>query len=237
MQLTEHRAPTSMIATIHVLKGQLGFDDDAYRDFLYAQAKVRSAKDLSAASAARVIERMRELTGERSPAQGAVAGLDTAIGGKLRALWISGYNLGVVRARDDHAMLSFLERQTGVSHVRFLADARAGNSAIEGLKSWLGRAAHVAWPANSEDAILTKRAVLDAQWRRLIALGAVKPVGSAVDPMEDLLGYAGKVARLNRWEAFRSTDYDLVQKALGHKLRGALARREQAAASSNATEK
>ena len=38
---------------------------------------------------------------------------------------------------------------------------------------------------------------------------------------------------MNRWETFQSTDYDLVAKALGNKLRGALARREQSRSSSN----
>jgi hypothetical protein len=121
-------------------------------------------------------------------------------------------------------MLSFLERQTGVSHVRFLQLARDGNSAVEGLKSWLGRQGKVDWPADSEDVIGAKRAVLDAQWRRLIQLGDVKPIGSAVDPMEDLQAYAARIVRQNRWETFRSADYDEVQKALGSKLRGALAR-------------
>ena len=151
-----------MIATIHVLKGQIGFDDDAYRDFLFQQAGVRSAKDLSVAGAGRVIERMREITGERPAVKGSVAGLDTPVGSKLRALWIAGFNLGIVRARDDKAMLAFLERQTGVSHVRFLQDPRAAASAIEGLKSWLSRQAAVEWPANSDDVIGAKRAVLDA---------------------------------------------------------------------------
>lgn len=213
-----------MKATIHVLKSQLGLNDDNYRDFLQAQTGVRSSKDLSVAQAGRVIERMREVAGER-PAQGAVAGLDTPIGGKLRALWIAGYNLGIVRARDDKAMLAFVERITGVSHIRFLKDARDASNAIEGLKSWLAREpAGVQWPANSEDIIANKRAVLDAQWRRLIELGDIKAVGSVVDAMDGLQFYATKIARQNRWETMRAHDYDEAQKALGNKLRGALAR-------------
>jgi len=228
MRLSEQPATTTMIATIHVLKGQIGLDDDAYRDFLYQQAQVRSSKHLSVASAGRVIERMREITGERPAVKGSVAGLETPVGSKLRALWIAGYNLGIVRARDDKAMLAFLERQTGVSHVRFLGDPRAAASAIEGLKSWLARAGRVEWPANSDDVIGAKRAVLDAQWQRLIASGEIKPIGRNVDPMEDLQHYAGRIVRMNRWETFQAGDYDLVAKALGNKLRGALARREQA---------
>lgn len=231
MRITEHPATTSMISTIHVLKGKAGFtDDDAYRDFLHQQAGVRSSKDLSVAQAGRVIERMRELAGGAGQANGSVAGLDTPIGNKLRALWISGYNLGIVRDRGDKAMLSFLERQTGVSHVRFLQAPRDSANAIEGLKAWLGRVAGVEWPANSEDVIGNKRAVLNAQWARLIQLGDVERIGSAVDPMESLQHYAARVVRQNRWESFRPEDYDEVQKALGRKLRGALARQVVAGA-------
>jgi hypothetical protein len=219
-----------MIAAIHTLKARAGLaDDDTYRDFLHQEAGVRSAKELTAATAPRVIEKMRALAGGGVAAKGAVAGLDGPIGTKLRALWISGYNLGVVRDRSDKAMLAFLQRQTGVSHVRFLQNAAAGTKAVEGLKAWLKRNGGVEWPDEGhvafDSAIATKRAVLDAQWRRLIQLGEVKAVGSSVDPMEGLQHYAGKIVRMNRWETFEPHHYDEVQKALGNKLRGALARR------------
>ncbi|MDD1534593.1 MULTISPECIES: regulatory protein GemA [unclassified Bradyrhizobium] len=237
MPLSTHLATTSMISTIHVLKAKAKFDDDTYRDFLAQRANgKRSAKELTTSEAGRVIEDLRSTVGE-AEIRGAVAGLDSAIGGKLRALWIAGYNLGIVRERTDRAMLAFLQRQTGVSHVRFLKDAQAASSAIEALKAWLERAAGVVWPSSrdledlteGDRVIASKRAILDAQWKKLIAIGAVKPVGQAVDPMEDLQFYAGKVVRQNRpFETMSSRDYDEVQKSLGNKLRGALARRDQA---------
>ena len=237
MPLSAHRAPSSMIATIHVLKAQAALDDENYRAFLERRTGKRSAKELSAVEASRIIEDLRAVAGQGP--KGAVAGLDGPIGGKLRALWIAGYDLGIVRDRTDRAMLAYLERQTGVSHVRFLKDSRAGTAAIEGLKSWLERAAGVDWPTGHRDLedlcteeqriIASKRAVLDAQWRRLIALGDVKPIGKAVDPMEDLQHYAGCIVRHNRWDTMEPHHYDQVQNSLGKKLRGALARQEQAA--------
>jgi hypothetical protein len=229
MKLSEQSAPTSMIAAIHTLRPHAGLaDDDTYRDFLQRATGKRSAKELSAAEAPRVIERLRELAGGGVAAKGAVAGLDGPMGSKLRALWISGYNLGIIRDRSDKAMLSFLQKQTGVSHVRFLQEPGAGSAAVEGLKSWLGRSAKIEWPANSEDVIGSKRAVLDAQWRRLIELDAVEHRGgTATTAMDSLEHYACAVARQNRWEGFQSHHYDEVQKALGNKLRGALARRDQ----------
>lgn len=227
MPLSAHLATTSMLSTIHVLKAKAKFDDETYRDFIAKRASgKRSAKELTTSEAGRVIEDLRSFIGE-AEIRGAVAGLDSPIGGKLRALWIAGYDLGIVRDRTDRAMLSFLERQTEVSHVRFLKDARAGTAAIEGLKSWLERTAGVDWPTDRSDVFANKRAVLEAQWRRLIALGDVKPIGQAVDPMEDLQHYAGRVARLNRWEAMQPHHLDEVQNSLGRKLRGALARKQQ----------
>lgn len=228
MPLSAHLATTSMLSTIHVLKAKAKFDDDTYRDFIAQRAGgKRSAKELTTSEAGRVIEDLRSLIGEAG-IRGAVAGLDSAIGGKLRALWIAGYDLGVVRDRTDRAMLAFLQRQTGVSHTRFLQDPRAGTAAIEGLKSWLERTAGVNWPGGTGDIIANKRAVLDAQWRKLIAIGAVKAVGQAVDPMEDLQFYAVRIVRHNQWGTMEAHHYDQVQNALGRKLRGVLARRDQA---------
>lgn len=226
MQLSTQPATTSMISTIHVLKTKAALDDDTYRDFLARVTGKRSAKDLTVREAGRVIDELRQAAGEPGPA-GAVTGLDSAVGGKLRALWIAGWNLGIVHDRTDRAMLVYLQRQTGVSHVRFLQSAGSAAAAIEGLKAWLSRQAGVEWPAQGDDVIAAKRAILDAQWRRLIELGAVKPIGQAVDPMLDLEGYACKVVRQNRWDSFRAEDYDEVQKALGNKLRGALARQAE----------
>jgi hypothetical protein len=227
---SEHPATNGMIATIHVLKAHAGLDDETYRGLLERETGKRSSKELSVLQAERFIVHLRGLPGTGSGnARGAVTGLDSPVGRKLRALWIAGYDLAIVRNRTDAAMLGFLERQTRVSHVRFLKDAGAGSSAIEGLKSWLARTGNVQWPADTSNVIANKRAVLDAQWRRLIAGGEVKPIGSAVDPMEDLQFYAVRIVRQNRWETMGPHDYDEVQAALGRKLRGAIARREQGA--------
>lgn len=258
-------ANARQVAAIRTLQKRVGMDDDAYRAFLDGQAGVRSTKLLTAGDAGRVIDALKELAGQapalmpadggqssqvmpadgtgqtsvRSLAQakGAVAGLDTAVGRKLRALWISGWNLGLVRDRTDRAMLVFLERQTGVSHVRFLAPEHA-HRAIEALKSWLGRAG-VAWPNETHPPPLAgegghaqhsgggviaahKRAVIDAQWRRLADIGVVRPLQG--ETLADGLDrYAFKVTWKNGWCFFESHDYDAVMAALGRKLRAALA--------------
>lgn len=227
MKLSTKPATTAMISTIHVLKSRAFEDDETYRGFLRTIAGVDSAKKLNVAAAGHVIERLRALTGEHGTVRGAVAGLDSPIGRKMRALWIAGYDLGLVTDRTDRAMLAFLQRQTGVSHTNFLSHPAAGSSAIEGLKSWLARDGGVEWPSDRDDVIASKRAVLDAQWRRLIAAGDVKTYGTAVQPMDHLLTYVCRVTRCNSWEGFAAHDYDEAQRALGRRVRAVLSGRSR----------
>ncbi|MGD9769905.1 MAG: regulatory protein GemA, partial [Pseudolabrys sp.] len=211
------------ISMIHVLAKKAGMDDDTRRGFIQREAGVASARELSVSAAGAVIEKLLPLAGQ--PAKGAVAGLDTPIGGKLRALWISGYNLGLIRDRTDRAMLSFLERQTGVSHTRFLREPAQATAAIEALRRWLARDGKVEWPtADDDDACAKKRAVINAQWLRLVDICAVT-LSYPGAPFEELENYAFKVASKYRWELFDAGDYDKVQQALGRKLRFELSKR------------
>lgn len=229
MKLSQHKSTTSMKATIHVLKTKAGMDEETYRDFLFKEAGVRSSSDLSVTQSGRVIERLRELTGEGAGPRGAVPGLDGPIGRKLRALWIAGFDLGIIQNRTDKSMLAYLEKQTGVSHVNFLAEPRAGTSAIEGLKSWLARTGNVEWPKDSTDVIGAKRAVLNAQWMRLIELGAVKRLTEKA-PLHGLEDYAFKVVpAFRRWDGMEPQHYDQVQNALGRKMRATMAMKAGAA--------
>jgi len=208
-----------MIATIHTLKARAKFDDDTYRDLLEKETGFRSAKDLSVTDAGRVIDRLRNAVGDPGP-NGAVAGLQGPIGKKLRALWIAGYNLGVVRDRSDRAMLSFVERQTGVSHINFLSEPRAGNSAIEGLKAWLARMANVEWPTDTSDVSANKEAVLRAQWRILATLGVVTWAGGK-HPYESMMGYVMRLVRVEGLGMIEGHHLDDAQNAFGRKIRAA----------------
>ncbi|EFO30955.1 conserved hypothetical protein [Roseibium sp. TrichSKD4] len=58
---------------------------------------------------------------------------------KLQALWIAGWNLGVFRQKTDKAMMSFLKRQTGIDHSRFLHHGDDARKVIEALKGWILR--------------------------------------------------------------------------------------------------
>jgi phage gp16-like protein len=58
-----HPATNGMIATIHVLKAQLGLDDDNYRGLLERETGKRSSKELSVLQAVRFIAHLRGLPG------------------------------------------------------------------------------------------------------------------------------------------------------------------------------
>lgn len=215
-------ASTSQIAIIHMLAAKARMDEDTYRSFLLREGGARSTKKLSRAAAGAVIDRLRTIVREPVWAKGAVAGLDTPIARKLQALWLTGYNLGLIHDRTDRAMLSFLERQTGVSHTRFLHHPSEATPAVQALKSWLRRDGGVEWPIETRrddsDIVDLKQAVLEAQWRRLIALDDTFST-------RDLADFAAKITH-RRFAEFESAHFDQVQKALGVRIRAALAQRK-----------
>lgn len=150
------------IAAIHVARKTLGLDEDTYRDALRQVTGKSSAGDMSEAERQRVLERFRQL-GFKPASTGSRKRLEGRFAGKLQALWIAAWNLGLVRDRDDRALLSFVKRQTGIDHVRFLRHGEDAAKAIEALKGWLERSGGVRWSEFKDPA----DCVLAAQVRRL----------------------------------------------------------------------
>lgn len=151
----------STTRAIYGYRKELGLDDDTARDLYQRETGKRHLSEMTPGEQVRVLQAMK------STAQGGSAAAQKGLTGpyakKLQALWISGFNLGVVRVRTDEALLTFVERQTGLKHTRFLRDAGDASRAIEALKSWLARDAGVEWA----DFELPMDAVLDAQGRKL----------------------------------------------------------------------
>ena len=106
---------------------------------------VVSSKELTSGQAAQLIDALQAASPARSRHPKAVA-MTGRYGAKIRALWISGWNLGVVRDRSDEAACAFVERQTGVQRTAWLVEPAAGRAAIEALKAWLAREARVECP-------------------------------------------------------------------------------------------
>lgn len=218
-------ATPRQISAIRTLAQKAHMDDDTYRDFLHREASVRSTKLLTVATAGHVIEKLKALSGQPTAAKGAVPGLDSKVARKMQALWIAGWNLGIIKDRTDRAMLSFLERQTGVSHTRFLQHPSEATAAIEALKEWLARAGGVDWPVDQRrddpDVAGQKRAVIEAQWERIVSLGGAKP-------LEDLRDVMFKATGCAHWHQMDSRQADEIQRSLGRRLRELVARRLEA---------
>ncbi|PIT69704.1 regulatory protein GemA [Bartonella tribocorum] len=153
------------LAAIHMGKRALGLDDETYRALLFRLTGKQSAKDLDFSEQRLVMQEMRAYGG-------GVNGklLRGKYAKKLQALWISGWNLGIIRDRCDRALLAFVKRQTGIDHIRFLRDSDDAAKAIEALKSWLQREGGVDWRGKSRQDLWGRHpsiAILCAQWKRL----------------------------------------------------------------------
>lgn len=121
-------------AKIHVLKSHANLDDDSYRDLLQRETGKRSSKGLSEPLRLKVIAALEKLAPEKGETRAT-----GRFARKLQALWIAGFNLGVIHDRTDKAMMTFLKRQTGLDHMRFLRDPVDADKAIDALKIWIRR--------------------------------------------------------------------------------------------------
>ncbi|PDT19035.1 gp16 family protein [Rhizobium hidalgonense] len=163
---------TSLIAAIHVAKKQLGLDDDTYRAKLARITGKQSARDMTEEERQKVLTVFRNDGFAAAPAARRGDGRQKLTGKyakKLQALWIAAWNLGIARDRDDKALTSFVKRQTGLDHTRFLIYPDDANRAIESLKGSINREAGVPYGnTNGYDWLSTDGAkVAWAQWKIL----------------------------------------------------------------------
>lgn len=185
----------SALKAIHVARRQLGLDEDDYRAVLERVTGKRSCAVMSEVERRTVVKEFRRLSfiqskASRQPLSGPYAK-------KLQALWLSAWNLGIVRNRDDKALIAFVERQTGISHVRWLREPKDAAKAIEALKSWIAREAGVVWP-RSRDALASKCAVLAAQDRMLRAGPGPQPANAGLwdeTTMDGVIAAQGRAIR------------------------------------------
>lgn len=202
---------------MHVAKKQLGLDDDTYRAKLARITGKSSAKDMTEAERQNVLTVFRNEGFTPAPAARRADGRQKLTGKfakKLQALWIAGWNLGVVRDRDDKALVAFVKRQTGVDHTRFLVYADDANRAIEALKAWMRREAGVSYGnTNGYDWLSADGAkVAWAQWKKLT-------------PGADIIvrkGFDAEVMRLTgktMLHEVTAAGWQLVMNAFGERIR------------------
>ncbi|RLQ88894.1 regulatory protein GemA [Notoacmeibacter ruber] len=206
------------LATIHIGKKALGLDDDAYRDLLERETGKRSAKGLSETERGRVIDAMRR-AGFKPASKGLRNGLEGRFAKKLQALWIAGWNLGLVRDRRDSALTSFVKRQTGLDAVRFCHDAADARKAVEALKAWLARDGGVMFGNTNGQEWLAGDGgkIAWAQWQKLTPGAELYPDQKGFEPsVFELVGdrtFQGGLISLS------PADWRLVMNAFGERIR------------------
>ena len=151
-----------------------GIDDSARRDIQKRATGKGSLKEMSPGE----MEKVLRALGGRPPRQSRTSDLpNNAHAGKLRALWISAYWLGVVRDNRDGALASFICRQAGIDAARWATPVQTA-AAIEALKDWMARDGGVDWSPYAQAKGRPKHVpgarVLEALWRKLHAAGAVR---------------------------------------------------------------
>ena len=190
-----------LLGKVHIAKAALGLDDETYRDLLEARTGRRSAAKCSNAQLVDLIEHFKAQGFKPKPKVPARARRARLADGKTqrkaRALWLSMYHLGLVGDPAEPALAAFVKRQAGVDDIRFLTPGQS-YKVIEALKAWAARpidegGAGVDWRQvqvyDPETRILMEQdrprvRVIEAQWRRLIALGVFR---------------TGTFARLDTW--------------------------------------
>lgn len=127
----------AILASIHIIKNEIGLDDDAYRDVIAVNFNGRrSASALNDAERNRLLLHLKSLHKRK--------GLNTegvrheAMIKKCEALWIELRKDGKVHNGSIAALESFVRNKTGAAGLR-MANGQQLYQAIEILKSWLDR--------------------------------------------------------------------------------------------------
>jgi phage gp16-like protein len=133
-----------LIKLIHTAKRELQLDEDTYRDVLEATTGKRSAGAMDAAELMKVVERLRGMgfkpqagkakRGKKLSPKSTGTPMQTEQISKIRALWITCHQLGVVENRYEQGLNAWVKRMTGIERVDWLVDAADCNRCIEGLK-------------------------------------------------------------------------------------------------------
>ena len=140
---------------------------------------------------------------------------DGAHARKARALWLSLYYLAEIEDGSERALAAFARRQCRIDALQWV-DAAASTAVIEALKGWLRRAGVVP-PDDDRDGDPWRRAVLTAQYARLVGQRVVRSPAGLVGWLE-IMGYP-PLAEIGGRQA------DAAIRSLGEWLRAAAGKR------------
>lgn len=188
---------SKLYAAIHACRRHVAGlgDEDTWRDFLAATTGKRSLRAMDDNELVRVLDALRDRGAPAVPAragascaqraQSRVRLADSPQAKRARALWLDLFELAEIGDPSEQALGAFVKRQTGVDALRFCA-AEDMHKVIEALDAWCRRAgldssAKIVnqmgvgikdapdWKTRAFNALL-----MEAQWRKLIALGVFR---------------------------------------------------------------
>lgn len=198
-----------LLTLVHVGRRELGLDEEDYRALLESVTGARSAKGLKAAQLEAVVTAMKGLgfkvkgntTGRRSPPS--AAHVQAPEVRKLRAIWITMKQDGLLRDGSEDALGSFIRRMTananggaGINRAEWLTSIQA-ERVLEALKKWHIRLMNAAIIERGDIIPASRGRLLDAMpgydlireayenpgWRpaQIMVVDGSKPVGQSLD--------------------------------------------------------
>lgn len=203
------------MGAIHAALRARDIDKEDARERFERVTGKRSLKAMSEGQRHKVLDDLNS-DGRKPALKGSRTALKGPYAKKLQALWIDGWNLGLVRNRDDKALLAFVKRQTGLEHTQFLHDAENAAKVIEALKAWLARDGGVDW-SPIKDGLNRDR---KPGWRIGIAqVAVIQPELDGIQAQLFLLGEAHNITGRQVLEALSDADWIPVMNALGKQVR------------------
>jgi phage gp16-like protein len=203
-------------AKIHVGLKALGIAGEDARDLYERVTGARSLRAMTPPQHQAVVDELHRLGFKPASKPGSSKRASGPFAGKLQALWIGAYNLGIVKNGGDEAMMAFVKRQTGLDHTRFLRFPEDAEKAIEAIKGWVRR-------ETGNDGLYRREKnrlpilndfrfqLLVVQWARLKLLDAA--------PAATMEMWVAGMMSGRTWLDFTRADWVELMNALGQRLR------------------
>lgn len=129
---------SKLLKLVQIGKRQLNMDDDIYRNILEELTYQRSARGLSDKQLNAVITRFKSLGFQPKTSPKTYQSREIQ---KIRAIWITMYQQGFIRDRQDSAIDAYVRRMTtqlngiGIARLTWLKSTQA-SAVLDSLKAW-----------------------------------------------------------------------------------------------------
>lgn len=188
-------ARRKLLAAVHAEAKRHGMDDDMRRDLVLKVTGKASTAFLSPRELGKVLDAIKgRLPVSREAVRGRALA-DSPHARKMRALWLSLWNLGVVDSPSEDALGAFAERQCGVQALQWVRPAEASRI-IEALR---GMAARRGFAPKANASTADAEAALAAAQRMLLVRAQVdiSAIADLPDVRARIRAY-GELIRANR---------------------------------------